>query len=145
MKQIIWRNEVDWVGEGEEPENEKREIYEGRLIPGGGSVSRGRDAIPPTSGDNGGILDAIFINSGRFAGGGLLSWLPAAFNFNADIYSGSEKERERTGVVARRSRRGARGAEKCCGRRWWGWVINYKALEGPAAPDYGWMCCSSDV
>lgn len=55
----------------EEPENEKREIYEraarspGRG--GGGSVSRGRDAIPPTSGDNGGILDAIFINSGRFA------------------------------------------------------------------------------
>lgn len=40
----------------------------------GGSVSRGRDAIPPTSGDNGGILDAIFINSGRFAErGGLLS------------------------------------------------------------------------
>ena len=35
----------------------------------GGSVSRGRDAILPTSGDNGGILDAIFINSGRFAEG----------------------------------------------------------------------------
>lgn len=33
----------------------------------GGLVSRGRDAIPPTSGDNGGILDVIFINSGRFA------------------------------------------------------------------------------
>jgi len=32
-----------------------------------GLVSRGRDAIPPTSDDNGGILDAIFINSGRFA------------------------------------------------------------------------------
>lgn len=35
----------------------------------GSSVSRGRDAIPPTSGDNGGILDAIFINSGRLAEG----------------------------------------------------------------------------
>jgi len=35
----------------------------------GGSVSRGRDAILPTSGDNGGILDAIFINSGGFAEG----------------------------------------------------------------------------
>lgn len=45
-----------------------------RVQRGGGSVSRGRDAIPPTSGDNGGILDAIFINSGRLAdGGGLLS------------------------------------------------------------------------
>lgn len=48
----------------------------------GGSVSRGRDAIPPTSGDNGGILDAIFINSGRFAkrggGGGGLTFLTAS-------------------------------------------------------------------
>jgi len=43
------------------------EIYGGRSIP------PSRVTTPPTSGDNGGILDAIFINSGRPARVGLLS------------------------------------------------------------------------
>jgi len=63
---------------GLKEEEAESKIYEGRFWYRGFSrFSRGRDAIPSTSGDNGGILDTIFINSGRFAGGGLLSWLPA--------------------------------------------------------------------
>lgn len=99
----------------------------------GGSVSRGRDAILPTSGDNGGILDAIFINSGRFAEGGrergayfLDCQRPLTLTL---IYILAA----RTGMArARRSQRGARVAEEEAGvvEGGGGRVINYKALEG---------------